>query len=99
MTIPQIIKDVTAVLGTYSPATFHRDRRALKIKPFGVRQKPQQYPGDTAERIVKARGYEVALLPMRPLSPLDTAKARLDSMPELRHVRSKAKPAKRKATR
>lgn len=29
-----------------------RYRDALKIKPMGVRQRPQQYPADSAERIL-----------------------------------------------
>jgi len=55
MTVDQIIAD----LRYYKPITrrtLYKHLRALKIKPLGVRQKPQQYPEDAPERILRRLG-------------------------------------------
>jgi len=55
MTVEQIIAD----LRDYKPITrrtLYKHLRALKIKPIGVRQKPQQYPDDVPKKILKRLG-------------------------------------------
>lgn len=93
MTIEQIVSSVSAVTGNYSQETFFRDRRSLKIKPAGIRQKPQQYPHTAVAAILAARGFESALAPMLP--PADTAfaalqRVKLPSMSELKREKRKA---------
>ena len=93
MTIEQIITSVSAVTGGYSLPSFYRDRRILKLKPAGIRQKPQQYPHTAVAAILAARGFESALAPMFP--PADTAfaalsRVKLPSMGELKREKRKA---------
>ena len=40
-----------------STATLYRHLRRLKIRPLGIRQRPQRYPDDTAARILKELGF------------------------------------------
>jgi len=95
MTIKDIITSVKAVAGSYSEPSFHRDRKRLKIKPAAIRQIPQQYPRDTAERILKARGFETALCPISTmLPPLNTAASQLEN---IRRTSKLISPAKLKA--
>ena len=41
-----------------TPATIYGHLRALKIKPLGVRQIPQNYPEDTADRVLIRLGIK-----------------------------------------
>jgi len=103
MTIKDIITSVAAVAGSYSEPSFHRDRKRLKIKPAAIRQIPQQYPGDTAERILKARGFNPALSLMATFPPLNTAASALENIRRadklVSPVALKAEKRKGKATR
>ena len=57
MTIPQIRKAIRPHKKV-SHSTIYNYLRRLEIRPVGVRQCPQRYPQDTAERILKALGIE-----------------------------------------
>jgi len=55
MTIEQIISAVSEIK-PMARRTLYKHLRALKIKPIGVRQKPQQYPEDAPEKILRRLG-------------------------------------------
>jgi hypothetical protein len=51
--------DIIAAVSKFKPVgrrQIIRYRDALKIMPLGVRQRPQQYPADAAERILQHLG-------------------------------------------
>lgn len=56
MTITQII-DQLRPLKPLSREGLYPHLRALKIKPIGVRQRPQRYPEDAAERVLLRLGF------------------------------------------
>jgi hypothetical protein len=55
-TIPEILNEVKKVKPC-SRAQIYRHIAALEIEPIGARQKPQQYPADSAQRILMHLGY------------------------------------------
>lgn len=57
MTTKQILKAVSP-LKPVSHRQLIRYLVAFNIKPLGIRQRPQQYPADTADRILKHLGFE-----------------------------------------
>ncbi len=58
MTITEIMIEV-ADYKPLSADTLRKHLRTLKIKPLGVRQCPQRYPDDSAERVLKHMGFKV----------------------------------------
>jgi len=97
MTIPEIIKAVSAVVGSYSEPTFYRDVRRLNIKPNGFRQRPQNYSPNVVNTILFARGRSG--IAIAPTAPLSTASARLQAIEATRlatlaQLRSERKKAK-----
>jgi hypothetical protein len=91
MTIPQILTQIRGVLPSYGIATFHRDRKRLKVAPTNY-GRPTQYPDDIVAAILVSRGYKPELPASRLFPPADTAAARL-SLPTLAELR-RIKPAK-----
>lgn len=92
MTIPEILKNVASVVGSYSEASFRRDCRRLKIKPSGpFRSIPRRYPSNTAALIVSSRGFETALLPMTPTALPPIERGRLVSLSSLKRTRKAAR--------
>lgn len=58
MTITDILVKLAAQKPMTQP-TLYAHLRALKIKPLGkVRQCPQHYPDDTADRVLNRLGFE-----------------------------------------
>lgn len=57
MTIREILHALDPVK-PMTPNALYTHLRALKIKPIGVRQIPQQYPADTLNRILLRLGIE-----------------------------------------
>ena len=55
MTIREILHALDPVK-PMTPNALYTHLRALKIKPVGVRQVPQQYPDDTLDRILSRLG-------------------------------------------
>ena len=55
MTIPQILKAVRPEK-KISQRTLYLYLHKFRIKPVGIRQRPQRYPQDTPARILKALG-------------------------------------------
>ena len=55
VTVEQVCQAV-AKLKPVTRATLYRNFQALGIKPLGVRQIPQLYPPDTAQRILRRYG-------------------------------------------
>ena len=51
MTVNQILKELKPVK-PLSRAQLYVHMRRCKIKPLGVRQRPQHYPADTATRLL-----------------------------------------------
>ncbi len=83
MTIEQITQTVAAV----KPASRRQVVRylnALEISPVGARQRPQNYPDDAANRILKHLGLNGGAQAKR------QASTRIPSMAELRAERKKA---------
>lgn len=64
MTITQII-DQLRPLKPLSREGLYPHLRALKIKPIGVRQRPQRYPEDAAERVLLRLGFTKTPAPAR----------------------------------
>ena len=58
MTIKQIL-DRVGERKPITTKTFYRYLAACKIKPAGARQKPQQYPDDTPDRILAHLGLQI----------------------------------------
>jgi len=57
MTIPQILREVSRVK-PISRVHLYTQLRKARIRPISrVRQKPQQYPEDTARRIIIRFGF------------------------------------------
>ena len=57
MTLTEII----VALAPYKPMTrdtLYKHFRALKIKPIGARQRPQHWPENTPERLLKRLGFK-----------------------------------------
>lgn len=81
MTIEQIRQQVSRVK-PLSRSQLFRYIRALKIKPLGVRQRPQQYPAATPQKITVFLGLSTDGAP---------------SMLQLRAEKSKALKARRAA--
>ena len=80
VTLNQIILSIR-VHKTCSESQALRYLKRMGIKPVGVRQRPQRYPADTAERILSELGFVAE----------DAAPAtRIPSMAELRAVRAKS---------
>lgn len=57
-TIAQILTEVR-VAKTCSDIQLRRYIAQLKIKPLGVRQRPQRYPADTTARVLEHLGIEL----------------------------------------
>lgn len=58
MTITEILEAV-APFRRISRETLYVHLRALKVKPIGVRQCPQHYPPDTAQRVLRRLGFKL----------------------------------------
>jgi hypothetical protein len=100
---------VTAVLKTLRAAgkqlnrpSLYRYFTKLGIRPV-VRQRPANYPGDTAAKIIAHLGLApLAELDMEAFAKLSTGgrpgygKTKIPAMPELRRVRAKAKARRNK---
>jgi hypothetical protein len=56
MTIKEMLKEI-APFRRISRETLYVHLRALKAKPIGVRQCPQQYPDFTAKRVLSRLGF------------------------------------------
>lgn len=86
MTTPQIHSTVNAL----KPVSYRQVLRyleTLQIKPLGIRQRPQQYPDDAADKILASLGLAVkAKAPAASVAP-----ARLPSMRELKAAKHTAK--------
>jgi hypothetical protein len=87
------IENILAEVHRHKTCTKRQIYRYLKlfnINPVGIRQKPQLYPDDAAQRILKQLG----LIDLPDGTPVyeepATKPACLVSMRELRHERSKA---------
>lgn len=59
MTVKQILEAVEPAK-PMTRATLYTHLDALRIKPVGARQKPQQYPADTPGRILRRLGLTAA---------------------------------------
>ena len=59
MTIDQILKHVRP-LKRMSRPMIYLHLRNLNIKPLGIRQRPQRYPDNTPQRILKSLGFTPA---------------------------------------
>jgi len=93
MTLSQITKAVNAVKPVSRPQLF-RYIKAAGIEPLGARQRPQQYPPDSADRILDHLGLAVAAGVEEHMPHGRTA--RLPSMRELKSERSRAQKGRRK---
>jgi hypothetical protein len=78
---------------TCSRAQLDRYLRAFNITPIGVRQSPQLFPDDAAERILKQLGFIFPDDCGRPGCPGASKPERLISMSELRNERKRARRA------
>lgn len=57
MTTTQIRKEIHKAGKEVSHAQLYRYLAELRVSPAGARQRPQRYPEDTAERILKHLGF------------------------------------------
>ena len=69
MTTAQIIAGLASAGKPVSQAQLYRYLDTLNIKPLGIRQRPQQYPADAADTILRALG-----LTPQPKSSIPTMK-------------------------
>jgi hypothetical protein len=83
MTLEQIQSDVSRVKPV-SKRTLFRYIHALKIQPLGRKQRPQQYPAATPQKIIIYLG-------------LEQEAAAVPSLPQLRAQRTKALKTRRAA--
>jgi hypothetical protein len=54
------IREILAQIEPFKPITregLYPHLKALRIRPIGVRQVPQRYPDDTADRVLKRLGF------------------------------------------
>lgn len=89
MTLQQIKAEI-APLKVISRPQLYNHLTTLNIKPLGARQRPQNYPEDSAERIKQHLG----LVPVRARNngtAWKTPAARIPTMPQLRAERKKAR--------
>lgn len=94
MTIEQITQTVAAV----KPASRRQVARYLAacgIAPIGARQRPQNYPEDSAERILQYLGL-LTMSAAKVLRVESGRPARLPSMRELKSERARAQKGRRK---
>lgn len=82
------------MLSPMSRASVYRDLAELGIKPLGVRQRPQRWPDDAADKIRSRRGIVI-----NATAPTDTAAAALTKLPTLAQLRKARTAAKGKARR
>ena len=88
MTIPQILTELEANGRPHGVRQLYRRIERLNIEPVGVRQIPQHYPEDTADRILHALG---ALPPLPVKAPAKSAlrASHILSMQELKRAKRK----------
>lgn len=79
------------MLSPMSRASVYRDLVELGIKPLGVRQRPQRWPDDAADKIRARRGIN-----LNATAPLDTAAARVAKLPSMAQLRKERKKARAK---
>ena len=78
-----------------SRATVFRDIAALGIKPLGFpKQRPQQWPAETARRIMERRGIIATTTGLEKVKA--SAKTALATLAQLRSERRKAKQSPRR---
>ena len=77
------------MLSPMSRASVYRDLVELGIKPLGIRQRPQRWPEDAADKIRARRGINLNVT-----APLDTAAARLTIIKKDPWRRTENPPAK-----
>jgi triphosphoribosyl-dephospho-CoA synthetase len=89
MTATQILQRLKAGGKTISAVHLYRYFQKFHIRPVGIRQRPQVYPEDAAERILENLG----LAPAAPkVTKTTTARAaRLPNMADLRRAKLKGK--------
>jgi len=90
MTVDQITS-VVADKKPLSKRQIYRCLVSLAIRPIGIRQRPQQYPADAADRILQALGLSGpgTAAPNQPTN--GSGRAALPSMRQLRREKAKAK--------
>jgi hypothetical protein len=88
MTIYQILKTVCPAKGKITRRHVYRYLHACKIQPLGIRQRPQQYPEDSAKRILCHLGLATA-----PAEPVEKHRAavKLVSTAQLRAAKPQRK--------
>jgi hypothetical protein len=59
MTIYEVLKEIKPHKGKITRRQCYRYMDACQIRPLGARQRPQQYPADTAGRILAHLGFAV----------------------------------------
>ena len=74
--------------------TVHNYLRTLKIKPLGARQRPQNYPADSAARILQHLGLAPIVRARNNGTAWKTPRAKLPTMSQLRAERQKARGGK-----
>lgn len=57
LTVKEIIEQILQHR-PFSRESLYVHLRALRIKPLGVRQSPQRYPADTADRLLTRLGFK-----------------------------------------
>lgn len=75
MTVEQIIHELKPVK-PITRETLYVYIRRFKIKPLGIRQRPQHYPADTATRIILKLGLSPTPKRQRSLKPVKLTKSR-----------------------
>ncbi len=90
MTPTQILKELKAGGKPCCQPQLYRYLKAFRIKPAGIRQRPQIYPADTAQRILNHLGLAVAQAEEPSRRALHARPARLISPSQLKAANRRA---------
>ena len=91
MTTKQTLKELAAAGKAVSLQQLYRYFNQIGISPSGANQRPQQYPADTARRVLAHLGFAEAVTTERAeLPPVNTAAAIIGVRPLLK-IRKQAK--------
>ena len=95
MTIEQILTEVQTRRPCALPSLY-RYLKKLRIRPLGAAQRPQNYPDDTAARILKHLGYELVPVPVPP-QPAAAPEEKPLGIPSMRELRAVKRAGRRGA--